>query len=150
MIAEVSDLMYIIQEDERVAEVVQAVAAGRNPDPRDRDKEDLIARFDRLVKGNPFVSPQVRLSEKIFDFQTLSRCSQCLHIYRKMVDNVLLCLIYHLFSFHTFNSGEMIERKSDVDSLWDPTLMILDLRGEGNRAYSHDFKVVSIRDCGDN
>ncbi|XP_046412974.1 schwannomin-interacting protein 1 homolog isoform X7 [Neodiprion lecontei] len=48
------------REDERVAEVVQAVAAGRNPDPKDRDKEDLVARFDRLVQGNPFVSPQRR------------------------------------------------------------------------------------------
>lgn len=57
----VSNTIYVMQEDERVAEVFEAVAAGRNPEPiKDRDKEDLVARFDRLVKGNPLVSPQVR------------------------------------------------------------------------------------------
>ncbi|XP_024935603.1 uncharacterized protein LOC107274907 isoform X2 [Cephus cinctus] len=48
------------REDERVAEVVEAVAAGREPEPKDRDKEDLLARFDRLVQGDPHVSHQRR------------------------------------------------------------------------------------------
>lgn len=56
---DVTILLCLVQEDERVAEVVEAVAAGREPDSSHRDKEDLLARFDRLLEGDANVSYQV-------------------------------------------------------------------------------------------
>ena len=49
---DVTILLYVVQEDDRVAEVVEAVATGREPDSSHREKEDLLSRFNRLLEGD--------------------------------------------------------------------------------------------------
>lgn len=53
---DVTVLLYVVQENDRVPEVVETV---HQAESNNREKEDLLSRFNRLLEGDTNVTYQV-------------------------------------------------------------------------------------------